>query len=143
LEGFDVAEEFREEERRERELEDKLAATHSKEERLEHELDKAAEEETKIEEELEDLRHHKHHVFKLIFIINGEDYTIHAKLEEPLRQAVEKALAESDNTGRREASEWEVRNGDGVLLDQGRSPKELGLRDDEKLYLTLKVGAGG
>jgi hypothetical protein len=60
-----------------------------------------------------------------------------------LRVAVEKALAESGNTGRRDPSEWEVRDSAGVLLEMAREIKALGLDDGARLFLSLKVGAGG
>jgi hypothetical protein len=78
----------------------------------------------------------------LIFIINGVDYRIEANVEAPLAVAVERALAESRNTGR-PLDEWEVRNSSGVLLEKDRTIEDLGLKDGARLFLTLRVGAGG
>ena len=80
---------------------------------------------------------------KLIFIINGENFAVETSAEAPLIISVEKALVLSGNTGRRDPREWEVRNSSGVLLEVDRTVKELGLKDDARLFLSLKVGAGG
>ncbi len=79
---------------------------------------------------------------RIIFIINGQDYPIDASLHAPLMEAVEQALAVSGNTGRA-PDEWEVRDASGVLLEKNRSPKDLGLNDGVRLFLSLRVGAGG
>ncbi len=79
---------------------------------------------------------------RLIFIINGQDYIVEANLNAPLMVAVQQALVESGNQGR-PAEEWEVRNVSGVLLDQSKTPQELGLVDRTRLFLSLRVGAGG
>ncbi len=79
---------------------------------------------------------------KINFIINGQDFKVKSKRDLPLSVAVEKALVESANTGRA-PSEWEVRNVDGVLLDQSLTLVELKLKYGVKLFLSLKVGAGG
>ena len=79
---------------------------------------------------------------KLVFIINGQDYPIEANVHAPLIEAVQRALAESNNTGR-PPDEWEVRNASGVLLETNRTLKDLGLDDGARLFLSLRVGAGG
>jgi hypothetical protein len=79
---------------------------------------------------------------KIIFIINGQDYPIEANIQAPLMEAVQRALAESDNTGR-PPDEWEVRDASGVLLEKNRTPKDLGLHEGARLFLSLRVGAGG
>jgi hypothetical protein len=84
----------------------------------------------------------KDHKIKIIFIINGQDYPIEANVHAPLMEAVQRALAESNNTGR-SPDEWEVRDASGVLLETNRTPKDLGLQDGVRLFLSLRVGAGG
>lgn len=79
---------------------------------------------------------------KLVFIINGQDVDVNADANEPLREAVERALKKSGNTGR-PTEEWEVRDASGTLLDQSRTPAGLRLRDGTRLFLSLRVGAGG
>jgi Protein of Unknown function (DUF2604) len=78
----------------------------------------------------------------LIFIINGENFSVDANVNAPLKEAVARALAESHNTGR-PPEEWEVRDSSGVLLEINRSPKDLGLKDNARLFLSVRVGAGG
>jgi hypothetical protein len=80
---------------------------------------------------------------RLIFIINGENFPVETNAHAPLIVAVERALVLSGNTGRRDPREWEVRDSGGVLLEVDRSIKDLGLKDGARLFLSLRVGAGG
>ncbi len=82
------------------------------------------------------------HKIKLIFIINGESFPVETNINAPLSAAAERALSESGNQGR-PLSEWEVRDSGGALLDVTRTVKELGLKNGAKLFLSLRVGAGG
>jgi hypothetical protein len=97
-----------------------------------------------LEHELEHERHeHRGDHIELIFIINGEDFKVTTRPSDLLRSAVEKALLDSGNTGRRDPSEWEVRDSSGALLEMNREIKALRLHNDARLFLSLKVGAGG
>ena len=78
----------------------------------------------------------------LIFIINGVDVPVGANLNQSLKVARNKALKESNNTGRTE-DEWEVHNDEGQALDPNQKVGSLGLADGDRLFLNLKVGAGG
>ncbi len=78
----------------------------------------------------------------LTFIINGENFSVETNVNAPLLSAVQRALAESHNTGR-DPGEWELRDSNGVLLEVHRTPKELGLANNARLFLSLRVGAGG
>jgi hypothetical protein len=78
----------------------------------------------------------------LIFIINGVNATVEANIHEPLKTARNKALEESNNTGR-PADEWQIHTEDGVLLDADKKIEELGLADEARLLLSLTIGAGG
>jgi hypothetical protein len=78
----------------------------------------------------------------LIFIVNGVDVSIDANIHEPLKVARNKALTDSNNTGR-PMDEWEVHNVEGQTLDPDKKIEELGLVDGARLFLNLKVGAGG
>ena len=82
------------------------------------------------------------HKITLVFIINGIEYPVHVNIEAPLAVAVERALVESRNTGR-PPDEWEVRNVAGVLLEKDRTIEDLGLTNGTRLFLSLRVGAGG
>ena len=78
----------------------------------------------------------------LVFIINGQDFRIDTNVNAPLIPAIQKALQDSGNTGRN-PDEWELRDASGVLLEKHRTPKDLNLRDGARLFLSLRVGAGG
>jgi hypothetical protein len=127
----------------ERRLEEELVHARNEEKELEGELDSVRLQEGRIEEELEEHRRHPKEPFFLIFIINGEDFEIETNIDDLLRKAVEEALKVSGNTGRRDPSEWEVRNSAGVLLEMAREIRALGLEKGARLFLSLKVGAGG
>ena len=129
--------EFKREERTEHELE----KVHELEHQLEQEREEEHKEEERIEHKIEAERHH--HDFELVFILNGEDVRVRIDPSCPLVKAVEKALIESGNSGRKNPSEWEVRNSSGALLDMQRSAAELGLESGARLFLSLRVGAGG
>lgn len=83
------------------------------------------------------------HKITLSFIINGEDFRVETSVHAPLLVAVEKALVSSGNTGRRDPREWEVRDSGGVLLEVDRTISQLGLKSGTRLFLSLRVGAGG
>jgi len=78
----------------------------------------------------------------LIFIVNGVDVLVEANINEPIKVARNQALKDSNNTGR-PVDEWEVHNDEGVALDPTKKIEELVLVDGARLFLNLKVGAGG
>jgi hypothetical protein len=80
--------------------------------------------------------------FTLVFIINGEDYPTRVDPRLPLSLAVQRVLTDSGNTAR-PAEEWEVRDASGVLLETNRTPHDLRLHNGARLFVSLKVGAGG
>lgn len=82
------------------------------------------------------------HTVRIIFIINGENFPVDVRDDATLGLAVERALKESGNTGR-PPDEWEVRDSNGVLLEMGRTIERLGLKNGARLFLSLRVGAGG
>ena len=79
---------------------------------------------------------------QLIFIINGANFPLEVNVNEILGSAVARALEESGNTGR-PPSEWQVRDGNGVLLETQRHIKDFGFVSGTRLFLSLAVGAGG
>jgi len=78
----------------------------------------------------------------LVFIINGENFPVETNVNAPLQSSVQRALADSHNTGR-DPSEWELRDANGALIELHRTPKELRLENGARLFLSLRVGAGG
>ena len=79
---------------------------------------------------------------QLTFIINGANFSLETNVNAPLKEAVARALAESGNTGR-PASEWQVRDTNGVLLEIDRKIEDFHFANGTRLFLTLAVGAGG
>ncbi len=80
--------------------------------------------------------------FSLVFVINGEDQWVKTNIHTPLHAARAKALAESSNTGR-PPEEWEIRSESGAFVDPAKTPEDLHLKENTRLFLSLKVGAGG
>lgn len=79
---------------------------------------------------------------ELVFIINGANVSVRTSVDAPLREAVTRALADSGNTGR-PASDWQVRNAAGILLEVDRKIRDFGFVNGTRLFLSLAVGAGG
>lgn len=84
----------------------------------------------------------KHNKITLIFIVNGVDVPVEANVNQPLKVARNKALEESNNTGR-PMDEWEVHDDEGKALDADTKLENLNIMDGARLFLNLKVGAGG
>ncbi len=78
----------------------------------------------------------------LIFIVNGVDVRVEANVNSPLKEARNRALADSNNTGR-PMDEWEIHNDAGQARDPDKKIADLGLADGARLFLNLKVAAGG
>ena len=78
----------------------------------------------------------------IIFIVNGVDVPVEVNLNAPIKTGRNKALALSNNTGR-PPEEWEIHNDAGQPLDPEAKAGELGLKERDRLFLNLKVGAGG
>ena len=78
----------------------------------------------------------------IVFIVNGEDVPVEASVHAPLLAARNKALADSHNTGR-PPEEWEIRDERGELLPPDRKVEAFNFADRVRLFLTLRVGAGG
>jgi hypothetical protein len=79
----------------------------------------------------------------LIFVINGEDQAVEdVNVNQPLAAARNHALAESKNTGR-PPEEWEVRDAQGTVLPTDVKVADFNFEVGARLYLSLRVGAGG
>lgn len=78
----------------------------------------------------------------LIFIVNGVDVRVEENVNEPLKVARNHALEDSNNTGR-PFDEWEIHNDAGQALDPNKKIEQSSLTDGTRLFLNLKVGAGG
>jgi hypothetical protein len=86
---------------------------------------------------------HTDNKITLVFIINGENFRVETNVNAQMVSAVEKALQDSGNTGRRNPDEWELRDSSGALLEIHRKVQDLGLKDGARLFLSLRVAAGG
>jgi len=78
----------------------------------------------------------------IIFIINGEDVPIDVDASSSLRSARDKALVASHNTGRPH-DEWEIRSEAGRVLCPDDPIDSMNFPRKVRLFLTLRVGAGG
>lgn len=78
----------------------------------------------------------------LIFIVNGVDVPVLAFLNSLIETNRNIALTMSNNVGR-PFEEWDVHNDAGMPLKPGDTVEEAGLEDRDRVFLNLKVGAGG
>ena len=79
----------------------------------------------------------------LTFVVNGEEVPLEVPLDQQLHAVVQEALAKSKNTGR-PPEEWELRFESGAIIaDQSKNVGDYGFVPGARLYLTLRVGAGG
>ena len=82
------------------------------------------------------------HSVSLTIVVNGVPTTIDANVEAPLRAVAERALAQTQNTGR-PLSDWEFKDANGQTLDIARKVADYHLAAGVVLYLTLTVGVNG
>ena len=80
--------------------------------------------------------------FSIVFIVNGVDVQVGVNLNEPIKTGRNRALALSNNTGR-PPEEWEIHDDAGQSLDPSKKVSQIGLKEGDRLFLNLKVGAGG
>lgn len=77
------------------------------------------------------------------FIVNGEELPLEVWPNQFLDDLVRIVLEKTGNTGR-PPGEWEVRTEAGVLIpDLHKEIASFHFANFTKLYITLKVGAGG
>jgi hypothetical protein len=75
-------------------------------------------------------------------IVAGEEASVVANVNAPLRSVAERALAVTGNSGR-PLDEWEFKDANGKLLDITRKVGDLNFVDGVLLYLTLIAGING
>lgn len=78
----------------------------------------------------------------LIIVVNGDPTPVEGNLHAPLHTVVQKALSDTQNTGRK-LEDWELRDEDGNELDLSRKLLEFGFPPNTVLSLTLKAGVLG
>jgi hypothetical protein len=76
------------------------------------------------------------------FIVNGQDQPETVNIHEPLSAARNKALADSNNTGR-PMDEWKILDDKGDPLDPTKKIEDYNFASGVTLTLTLGSGAGG
>lgn len=82
-----------------------------------------------------------HHA-SLTVVVNGVPTTIEMNVNTPLRAVAQRALAQTQNTGR-PLSDWEFKDANGQTLDVSRKLSDYPLAAGAVLYLTLTVGVNG
>jgi hypothetical protein len=81
----------------------------------------------------------------LVFIINGQDVPVRMDPDAMVETVKAKALTDSGNTGR-PPEDWELRDINGVRIEKvkdGYTLGEMNWVEGTRLFLSLKVGAGG
>lgn len=77
----------------------------------------------------------------LTIVVNTTPTKVTVNENVPLKNAAQKALDQTKNTGR-SLSDYELKLGDQVL-DMDKKVKDYGLKDGAELFLSLKAGTGG
>lgn len=79
---------------------------------------------------------------QLVFIVNGKETLVtNLNSQQPLKDAVEKALEQTGNSGR-PLTDWQVKHND-TDLSVTKSIAEFHFPPDAKIFLSLKSGVGG
>lgn len=79
---------------------------------------------------------------QLTVVVNGQEAPVEGNANAPLHTIVAKALADTQNTGQG-PDNWELRDGNGVVLDLGAKVGSFGFEAGTRLFLNLKAGIGG
>ena len=75
-------------------------------------------------------------------VVNGEPTEVAANPKAPLKTVIPKALEQTGNTGQ-PPENWELRDGNGTLLDTSKKTETFGFSKEVRLFLNLKAGVGG
>lgn len=78
----------------------------------------------------------------LTIIVNGKPTVVESNVNAPLRQVIEKALAQTHTTGQ-PAEQWELRDASGVELPLDQKIRDFNFVAGTQLFLNLKAGVGG
>lgn len=82
------------------------------------------------------------HKLTLLFVVSGQNVELDVNVETPFQAAIARALETSRNTGR-PPQDWELRDERGTLIDPATKIGDYRLANGTRLFLTLRVGAGG
>lgn len=75
-------------------------------------------------------------------VVNGVSTVVEANVNTPLLTVVNKALADTHNTGQ-PAERWELRDEEGNLYETNRKIEEYNFPEGITLYLTLRLAQAG
>ena len=75
-------------------------------------------------------------------VVNTEDVVVEAHTEQPLHVVAGHALKNSQSSAR-PLSDFDLKDANGVILDQNKKGSDIGLAEGSVLYLTLKAGITG
>lgn len=78
----------------------------------------------------------------LIVVVNTEDVAVDANVKAPLQTVAQHALNKSDSKDR-PLSDFDLKDGNGNVLDLTRKLESFGFTPRTKLFLTLRVGIQG
>lgn len=75
-------------------------------------------------------------------VVNGTPVSVEANVNAPLRTVIQKALDEGGVVGQ-PSENWELRDGDGHLLDLAQKIGGYGFTATTTLFLSLQAGVAG
>ena len=79
----------------------------------------------------------------VVVVVNTEDVFLdNLNVNAPLRSLAERALATSESRDR-QLADFDLKDGDGTVLDLSRKISDAGIREGTKLYLALRAGVTG
>lgn len=79
---------------------------------------------------------------EIAVIVNGQPTLVEANANAPLQTVIPRALEQTGNTGQ-PPDNWELRDGNGTLLDTSQKIGSFNFPPDVQLFLNLKAGVGG
>jgi hypothetical protein len=79
---------------------------------------------------------------ELMIVVNGTPYPVEANVNAPLHTVINKALADSKNSGQAPEN-WQLKLEDGTSLDPEKKVSTYGFAAGATLFLSLRAGAGG
>ena len=83
----------------------------------------------------------EHHV-KVTVVVSGQATVVDTNENSPLEEVIHKALSQTGNEGQ-PASNWELRDESGNVLDPHAKVSSLHLTPTSKLFLSVRAGIGG
>ena len=79
--------------------------------------------------------------FTVIFVIQGQEFSVEINPIQPVIEGVVKALQQSSNSS--DPNEWKIRTENGHEIYSDKSFEEQEIKDSTKLFLNKGPGRGG